>query len=593
MKRKIILTFLFYLFINAPLSVLADNPLTEKEFKSAQKYAKKFLSNYGVKSPKLNIEEYKEHILYLTDKERTAFVIMVRDQWSDLVTERVLAFSSNGKHGVLRKNGTMRNFMLNYETIIADLDKAGAKKEQIIEATQFHANPIMPDICWRQFLFNTPTESVLSGCGAVAVGQLMKFYQWPDTIRHDFAYLNHRNQIIWAMANGTPINWSKLKNKYSFRDPDSLTLDTLMRCVATTLRSDFGHKNTSSNLSNFKRAMVTHFGYSAEMRLLLRDDVPEKTLQQLICDDIKQGRPAILCAGDHLFICDGIYNGFMHLNMGWSGDFDGWYRFPITTTSPNINKKAFLEGAVLGITPKKETKSKIVTLSTPGTLAEQLTEDEYATLTDLTINGKLNGHDIRLLRKMLGAIEYKTDFSWQGRLTNLNLYNAEIVKDTISYFEYNAVQREFYTDKKGVKYEFRNMNSSIWKQFVAVGGNKSSSYYITEDIGDYVYTLHAITRPRTIGMYMFEDCENLQHIILPHDLQRIELCAFNKCKSLQEIKIPTSVNFVGNQVFTYCYSLEEAKFHKDTPLRNLNKLQKGNSAYIFNGCSPDLKIVFK
>ena len=40
-----------------------------------------------------------------------------------------------------------------------------------------------------------------------------------------------------------------------------------------------------------------------------------------------------------MFVCDGMYADFLHLNMGWGGSYDGWYRFPIVRKDINENKK--------------------------------------------------------------------------------------------------------------------------------------------------------------------------------------------------------------------------------------------------------------
>ena len=57
---------------------------------------------------------------------------------------------------------------------------------------------------------------------------------------------------------------------------------------------------------------------------------------------------------------------------------------------------------------------------------------------------------------------------------------------------------------------------------------------------------------KTIGLFAFKDCENLENIILPKGLERISDHAFEGCSSLQYIKIPISVTHIDGFPFSDC-----------------------------------------
>lgn len=67
-------------------------------------------------------------------------------------------------------------------------------------------------------------------------------------------------------------------------------------------------------------------------------------------------------------------------------------------------------------------QAKEVTLTEAGTLSGKISDSELTTLTELTVNGPINGSDIQIIRAM------------GGTLKTLNLKNANIVEGGNSYY---------------------------------------------------------------------------------------------------------------------------------------------------------------
>ncbi len=352
-KLRILITAICYVLVLS--SVSAQTPVKSAEERAAKNYVKEFLAAIdGTPSKqKLKVYEYTEHIIYLSDYSNDIFLMMVRDPWKHLVSERILAFSVGSPQATLHKNSTMRHILLHYENLLRSMAEGTLPKEESIVDSFEYVPPILSHLRWRQFglhnVFPNQGRSVRYGCGAVAIGQLMKHYQWPDTIRHDFSYTDRKKQNRSLKMDGTPIDWHRLKNEYKYHDKDSISLDTLMRCISIAIQSDFGEGTTFSYTNHFKRALTTHFGYSTDISHVTRRQVSEESMQNLIRNELQNSRPTILCGGSHIFLCDGMYKSFLHLNMGWNGEFDGWYRFPIVTKG--INPQAFIESALLNIIP--------------------------------------------------------------------------------------------------------------------------------------------------------------------------------------------------------------------------------------------------
>lgn len=54
----------------------------------------------------------------------------------------------------------------------------------------------------------------------------------------------------------------------------------------------------------------------------------------------------------------------------------------------------------------------------------------------------------------------------------------------------------------------------------------------------------------TINDCAFEECEQLEKIILSNNLTQIGACSFQKCKSLKQVTIPSTVKCIGDEAFS-------------------------------------------
>ena len=78
-----------------------------------------------------------------------------------------------------------------------------------------------------------------------------------------------------------------------------------------------------------------------------------------------------------------------------------------------------------------------------------------------------------------------------------------------------------------------------------------------------VYTIKEGTEE--IAEYAFEDCEILEHIILPESLLTIGDSAFFDCFSLKSIMLPKSMESIGKCAFGRCFVLEEINIDSANP----------------------------
>ena len=95
----------------------------------------------------------------------------------------------------------------------------------------------------------------------------------------------------------------------------------------------------------------------------------------IIATELNKKQPVLLSGGQHAFICDGYRDGYFHLNLGWRGAANGYYKFLL---DEDLKDKETTEGIikeiVFDISPDHGDKnlSKIVSVNSSGTLCNKL-----------------------------------------------------------------------------------------------------------------------------------------------------------------------------------------------------------------------------
>ena len=584
----------FILLLLSTLSFAIEKP-SNQEIGFARLSAEEYLNERGATMQmKLQLEEYTERLFFFNDLNTHTFLLMARDDYASLLNDQVLAFSIGVWHSKARENETFMHMFAYYDNLIKDMHEGRIPKEQPSERPNIYIRPMLNTIRWYQTHFKDVLDDqnrpCLYGCGAVAVGQLMKYYEWPEKATGSFSYIDYAKKLRSINLEGATTTWGNINNIYNIYNVRNAALDTLMKRVGHAICSHYGHNGTSSNSINFKRALVMNFGYSPAMFLVGSRQVNEYTMVGLIRNDLSQGSPCILTGGHHVFVCDGMFADFLHLNMGWGGSYDGWYRFPVVRK--DINEYSFITSALLNIFPDEVAThiNRTVTVETPGSLSTLISEKECPNIYSLKVVGKINGADIRLLRRMAGGYEVQDYSSWKGILTSLDLSEATIVTDTVPYAVMNANIVNFRKNVKGKLYDLANLTDSEWNALCEAKANDDMEVRVTRE--DSICYVNFKTVNGLIGMNMFGDCQNLRHIILPKNTSRIQMRAFSDCCALEEITLPSGVNGIGLKAFTHCVSLQKITVCSDSPVLSMQKLVgKVENNAIFDECHPNIQMV--
>jgi hypothetical protein len=189
-----------------------------------------------------------------------------------------------------------------------------------------------------------PGGHCVAGSGAVAIAQVMNYWEHPFRGNGDFSYTpTHHPEYGTQYANfgETFYDWDNMKNVYAgdYSDDEALAVATLVYHVAVSVQMDFASNNSDSNTSQFKNALTTYFDYSTDMELREKSEYSDEQWIAMLKNDLNAERPIIyrgcdsLCEATnseqgiaHVFNCDGYdENNLFHFNWGYKGDYDGYY----------------------------------------------------------------------------------------------------------------------------------------------------------------------------------------------------------------------------------------------------------------------------
>lgn len=216
---------------------------------------------------------------------------------------------------------------------------------------------------------------------------------------------------------------------------------------------------------------------------------------------------------------------------------------------------------------------KLVNVSAAGTLSNQFTTEEKYQITDLKVNGDLNGDDIRFLREM-GGKDYANEET-KGVLANLDLYEANIVSGGKPY--YSRYSSDEYTSNNEIDdYMFSSLN--LVSIILPNSATNIVSYVFTD-----CYSLKSVKLGQSLKIYpdwlgyeIFSNCISLEKIEIPNSFTSISDRMFKGCINLTEAKLSNNIKSISSEAFSECSKL---------PSINLPEKLENIEDGVFSGCT--------
>jgi hypothetical protein len=212
--------------------------------------------------------------------------------------------------------------------------------------------PLLGGIKWNQtnpYNLLCPLDAytnthALAGCVAVAMGQIMKYYNWPVKGTGTHSYTDATYGYQYVDMSKTTYDWGNMLNSYvsgNTGKQDSAVATLIYQCgVAVDMA--YSLTGSSSSISKAAEVFVNHFGYDSDIQKYDRLYYSNDEWNALMKHELDNARPvnyyANSDAGGHSFVCDGYdSNNLYHINWGWGGSSNGYFELSsLASNHPDV-----------------------------------------------------------------------------------------------------------------------------------------------------------------------------------------------------------------------------------------------------------------
>lgn len=229
-----------------------------------------------------------------------------------------------------------------YDAQIQSFTDSGGSNEGLIDyyAKWSDIDPLM-STQWNQYApYNNycPAingQSCVTGCVATAMAQVVRCIGYYDgrgyLSRNDVNYKGDKVEFDYeATKFDFDIMFDTYPSSTSAEAVDQVGL--LMLACGLGTGMNYGLTESGAPSKNVARALIEHFGYDADYtRIYYRNDFTVTQWETMVYRQLQLGRP-VYYAGyhstiGHAFVIDGYRRtGLYHVNWGWGGLSDGFYR---------------------------------------------------------------------------------------------------------------------------------------------------------------------------------------------------------------------------------------------------------------------------
>ncbi len=163
---------------------------------------------------------------------------------------------------------------------------------------------------------------VWTGCGATALGQVLKYYLFPSNgWPGNYCNINAPSHCVDVGAEN--YNYTLMPNALSSYNTE---VAKLLYHIGITLDMAWSgsSSNSAPNASHFKK----FWKYSLSARGAIKAMFTNTEWENLIREELDAGRVVVASGGSHIYVIDGYQTTpslKFHINFGWGGLYDGYY----------------------------------------------------------------------------------------------------------------------------------------------------------------------------------------------------------------------------------------------------------------------------
>lgn len=338
----------------------------------------------------------------------------------------LLGYSDAGRFDAAEMAPAMRAWLDFYAAEIAEASALGLDGASHVDEPD--RAPIAPMVTarWNQdYPYNilcpkVSGKSTMTGCVATAMAQVLRYHRWPEKGTGSFSYTTYPGRITYELDfSEITFDWDHMLDSYTSTTTSTQrnAVAELMKACGYSVAMDYGTEASGALSGMIAYGAINHLGYSKATTHLLREYYAPSVWNAIVYNELAAGRP-VLYDGvtqqmeGHQFVVDGYSSdGFFHLNWGWGGMSDGYFR--LSALAPDlqgiggsIGSFSLYQGIITGLQPADENspaESEPYFITTGAFTANVESVSGYNTVTFLPISDIYNDSYTTRITAQLGV----------------------------------------------------------------------------------------------------------------------------------------------------------------------------------------------
>lgn len=267
------------------------------------------------------------------NEEEGGFVIVA----GDARLGDVLGYSEDSRFDVADMPDGMADLLLFYANVYASVQSEYYAQEGARKAFSWTAvAPIVKTKWGQDYPYNawcpeSGGKRTLAGCGATAMAQIMKRWNYPTGGHGSLQYTTFTNGLNASFNyDVNTFDWDNMRNSYASNESASEVAKLIYAC-GVSLEMDYTPDWSSSNTLDMAYSLINIFDY-ADAKNCIRTYYTADEWKSMIQTELSAGRPVVYRGADandnngHIFVVDGVNSsGKLHVNWGWTGNCDGYF----------------------------------------------------------------------------------------------------------------------------------------------------------------------------------------------------------------------------------------------------------------------------
>ena len=354
---------ILYILLFAPLALFGQEVKLEKASHIAFKFINSDKANPSVLLNKFNLDttitnSLGENVMYIFNIDTVGFIMVTGDY-------RMKPIVSYGMEGRLfDKSKIIPPLQLFFDGTIyeydnlKDTDLINPEWKKIEESTlQNHSAFYLMSTIWDQNCYynnycpEIPDDLIddlfdwlggsdicdraLTGCVATALGQIAKYWNYPNTGSYSIGYNDDNLGYVGADFSSGYYDWINMPNELSFwgsTGTQDNAVAKLLYHIGVATHMNYGELASGTNIIAALYGMTTFFNYSNTMDVKSKSEYSNSSWEDLMRNQLDSSLPVFYggiepsSPSGHAYVIDGYStSNLFHHNFGWGGSNNGYY----------------------------------------------------------------------------------------------------------------------------------------------------------------------------------------------------------------------------------------------------------------------------